>query len=116
VTRQEDVEEALMRALMIPERRRHYGARLATPKTRDKLLDSFFHLDLRRAPERGAPDRCYVMSAHSEVDGQDSDLRTALETSSAICRRHSFRACRSLRLLEGEEPNERHILDRQASA
>ena len=39
-----DVEEALIRAFIVPERRRHYVARLASTKTREKLLGSVYHL------------------------------------------------------------------------
>jgi hypothetical protein len=130
-----DVEEALLRAFIVPERRKHYVARLATPKTRKKLLGSFYHLhdldprfahklkpslaypsfiyeELRR---RGAPDRCYVMSPTSDIDGQESDLREALEA--IIGRVHgTFLSCVPGRLgyFEGEELNERYILERPA--
>ena len=131
-----DVEEALLRAFIVPERRSHYIARLATPKSRKKLLDSFYHLhdldprfahrieprlqradsiydDLRR---RGAPERCYVMSASSDLDGQEAELRPTLEEIVG-CYDGTFVSCLPGRLgyFEGEEPNERYILERPAA-
>ena len=130
-----NVEEALLRAFIAPARRTHYVARLATPKTREKLLQRLpssarprpsirsriepslqradsIHDELRR---RGAPERCYVMSASSDFDGQDAELRQALEEIVGYCA-GTFLSCLPGRLgyFEGEEPNERYILERPA--
>lgn len=130
-----DVEEALLRAFIVPERRAHYIARLATPKTRKKLLGRFHHLHdldarfavrieprLQRSQwiydaliERGAPTRCYVMSDWSEFDQQELDLQ---ETLAKVVGTYSgtFISCIPGRLgyFEGEEPNERYILERSS--
>jgi hypothetical protein len=131
------VEEALLRAFIVPERRRRCVDRLATPRTRAKLLDGFHHLrdldpryavriepreqhagpihDALRA--RGAPDRCYVMSASSDLDGRTAELRSALEEIVGHAS-GTFVSCLPGRLayFEGEEPNERYLLERPPGA
>src|SRR4051812_16580290 len=131
-----NVEEALLRSFIAPERRSRYLGLLATPKKRKKLLQGFYHLhDLdprfarpiepslaraesiyRELRRRGAPERCYVMSASSELDGQEAELRQALEE---IVGWHdgTFLSCLpgQLGYFEGEEQNERYILERPAS-
>src|SRR5215211_9255569 len=104
-----NVEEALLRAFIVPERRGRYIELLRTPKARSKLLRSLHHLhdfdprfaerlDPRRPlvdfserhesyvdkiydvlRSRGAPEHCYVMSATSELDGQEAELHAALD-------------------------------------
>ena len=93
-----DVEEASLRAFIAPERRSRYLKLLGTPTGRKKLLHGFVHMkdldprfaygvrvghhdavsiydDLRRL---GAPERCYVMSASNDLDGQETELLSAL--------------------------------------
>src|SRR5437867_3456191 len=120
-----EVEEALLRAFIVPERRNHYVARLANRKTRKKLLASFYHLhdlDERYATridpraqradtidallrKRGAPDRCYIMSASSDLDGEYVALGEALREIVGWCD-GAFISCIPGRLgyFEGEEP------------
>jgi hypothetical protein len=66
--------------------------------------------ELRR---RGAPDECYVMSASSVLDGQQVALRDALDD---VVGWHdgTFISCipGKLAYFEGEELNERYILER----
>jgi hypothetical protein len=131
-----DVEEALIHAFIVPERRSRYIALLATQKKRKKLLDSFYHLhDLdprfahrfdpssqhadwiyKALRKQGSPDRCYVMSPSSELDGQETDLRKALEETVGS-NGGTFLSCIPGRLgyFEGEEYNERYILERPTS-
>lgn len=109
--------------------------RLAKERTRRKLLDRFHHfhdLDPRYAtriepseqnPERiyellrarGAPDDCYVMSAMSDLDGQTVPLAEALSDVVGWCS-GTFLSCIPGRLayFEGEETNERYVLERRS--
>ena len=96
-----DVEEATLRAFIRRERRQRYVALLSSRVKRKKLLRELPHrvahdLDDRfawRVPreadspsgmydwlrQRGAPERCHVISEVSEIDGTEMDLREALE-------------------------------------
>lgn len=129
-----EIEESLLRAFIVPGKRERYVSRLALPKARQKFMNShLFHmkdLDLRFAEriepisqraatiysmlrERGAPSTCYVISGSSDRDGTESDLRKALdETVGSIG--GTFLSCvhGKLAYFEGEEPNERYILQR----
>jgi hypothetical protein len=124
-------EEATLRAFIRPERRRRYVERLV--HARQRLLQQFHHLhdlDPRYAErieprqqtperilellrERGAPARCHVFSASSELDGQDVELERAIRE---IVWWHdgTFISCipGKLAYFEGEEENERYILQR----
>jgi len=84
-----DIEEAILRAFIRPERADQYVTQLKKKQRREKLrfdLDNLFDLDGRwiRSLSReddnpralyaflrklGAPESCYVMSAYSEYDG-----------------------------------------------
>jgi hypothetical protein len=121
-----------VRAFIHPRRREQFLSRLASPRTRRKLLDQLAHFrDLdprfaRRIPpgERtadkvyrrlkglGAPATCYVLGS-GELDGREIDLREALE---AIVSQSfgDFLSCIPGRLgyFEGEEADERYILER----
>jgi hypothetical protein len=72
-------------------------------------LDKIYEL-LRR---RGAPTRCYVMSASSDLDGQEVDLMEALKEVVGF-NDGTFISCIPGRLayFEGEELNERYVLQR----
>lgn len=78
-------------------------------KRRDAHVAWIFDL-LRNA---GASDRCYVISASSELDGQEANLREALD---AVVGWYdgTFISCvpGKLAYFEGEELNERYILQR----
>jgi hypothetical protein len=129
-----DVEEALFRAFIIPRRKSHYVARLANPKTREKILWALDHgvvrdLDPRytfqvepgyQTPDhiygflrgRGAPERCYVMSGDWEVDGKYLPLKEALNgigpfLISCIPGRLAF--------YESDEESGRYILERPSN-
>jgi hypothetical protein len=67
--------------------------------------------DLLRS--RGAPSRCHVMSASSNLDGQEVDLRAALEDVVGH-NDGTFISCIPGRLayFEGEGSNERYVLQR----
>ncbi len=96
-----DVEEATLRAFIRRERRQRYVALLSSRVKRKKLLGELDHrvegdLDGRFAwplwrhadspsglydflRQRGAPERCHVISSIPELDGNEMDLREALE-------------------------------------
>lgn len=131
-----EVEEKLLRSFVVPEKREQYMSRLALPNARQKFMNShFFHmrdLDPRFAAridrseqtageiylmlrERGAPSHCYVLSGSSDRDGTETDLRQALEETVGSVG-GTFLSCvhGALAYFEGEEPNERFLLQRQA--
>ncbi|MDX6407054.1 MAG: hypothetical protein QOE13_125 [Gaiellaceae bacterium] len=96
-----DLEKAVFRAFVHPDRKSHYVNRVENPKTREKLLWELDHrlvrdLDPRyafpiepghrnadqiyaRLRSRGAPNRCHVMGGGWEMDGKDAPLKEALE-------------------------------------
>ncbi len=126
-------EEGFIRAFVVPDRRDRFLKLLATQRGRKKLTAQFAHfydLDPRfshllpppdhsvdaiyqHLAANGASDTCYVMG-DSELDGRVVDLREALEE---IVGRSfgNFISCIPGRLgyFEGEEPNERYILERK---
>jgi len=127
-------EEPLVRAFIDRAKREQYLSRLASRKTRRKfILKHFAHmrdLDQRYAhrleprdahPEtiyaelrrRGAPDDCYVLSSRSSLDGQELPLHDALDDVVGSSD-GTFVSCvpGKLAYFEGEEPNERYILER----
>ena len=127
-------EEALIRSFIDPVKREQYVSRLASPKTRQKfILKHFAHmrdLDQRYAyrieprdahtetihaelHRRGAPDHCYVLSSSSSLDEQEMPLRDALDEIVGSSD-GTFVSCipGKLAYFEGEEPNERYILER----
>ena len=67
--------------------------------------------------DRGAPRRCFAVSAEPELDGQEHDLREALDqvVGSTF---GTFLSCIPGRLayFEGESPNRRYILERPPSS
>ena len=129
-----EIEEALVRAFIVPHELRRYASRLALPKARQKFMNShLFHmrdLDPRYATRiapvdqhaskifemlraRGAPERCYVISGSSDRDGTEAELRKALDETVGNYD-GTFLSCvhGKLAYFEGEEPNERYILAR----
>ena len=93
-------EEALVRAFILPARRARCLAFLRNPKRREDLTRQLYHfnyLDPRflvsipprdRRPtalaellkKKGAPAKCWVISADQELDGREIDLLEALKT------------------------------------
>jgi hypothetical protein len=127
-------DEALVRAFIDPAKREQYLSRLASPKTRQKFISKHFphmrDLDQRYAHRleprdahaetiyaelhrRGAPDHCYVLSSSSSLDGQEVPLYDALDDVVGSSD-GTFVSCipGKLAYFEGEEPNERYILER----
>jgi hypothetical protein len=126
-------EEALFKRFVAYPRRKRLLTLLADPKKRQKLLNELYHFhDLdprfahRIAPReqfaekiyavlrsKGAPASCYVMSDDADLDGRDMDLREALERTVGQGG-GTFLSCLpgQLAYYEGEEPNERYILER----
>jgi hypothetical protein len=133
------VEEALIRAFIVPAKRRRYLDKLDSPKARHRFLNENIHhmadLDERYAqkldPRRpraeslviqiydrlrklGAPSRCYVIST-GDLDGREGELREVLETVVGAFQ-GTFISCIPGRLayFEGELENDRYILERPA--
>jgi hypothetical protein len=127
-------EEALVRAFIDPAKREQYLSRLMSSKARQKfILTHFPHmrdLDQRYAhrleprnadaetiyaelQRRGAPVHCYVLSAGTSLDGQEVPLHDALDDVVGSSD-GTFVSCipGKLAYFEGEEPNERYILER----
>ncbi len=126
-------EVALVRAFMRPAVQEQWLARLAQPKTRKKMVHKLYHFhDLdpgfaHRIPARdqdvvtihrllrtkGAPETCYALSTDDALDGQTVALRQALET---VVGRWggTLLSCvpGKLGYFEGEEQNERYLLER----
>jgi hypothetical protein len=129
-----NVEEELIRAFVIKERRERLVAGLANPRRRRQVLDSlnhFGHLDARYAqiivpiaqtPQgianilkgKGAPDACYVISGNAKLDGQEMPLTAALERVVGMGL-GTFISCvpGMLGYFEGEEAGARYVLDRR---
>jgi hypothetical protein len=88
-------EEAIVRTFIIPEKRKRYLNLLGKKKRRPKVLDALNHfrdLDLRYCialpssedvvaalRARGAPEKCYLISAIPELDGREMILSEAIE-------------------------------------
>jgi hypothetical protein len=130
-----NVEEELIRAFVLKERRERLIAGLADPRRRRQVLDSldhFRHLDTRYAQSvlsrtqtpqgiegilkrKGAPDTCYVISANAKLDGKAMSLTTALEQVVGIGL-GTFISCVPgvLGYFEGEEAGARYVLERRA--
>lgn len=89
-------EEAIVRAFIIPDKRDRYLTLLGKKKRRPKLHDALNHLldldpryciplhsseDVVAAlQDRGAPEKCYVISAIQELDGREMSLTVAIES------------------------------------
>jgi hypothetical protein len=129
------IEERVVRTLIAPQRRAQYLSRLASEKTRQKFMNThLFHMRdldarfaqqlptgqqnsedvLRLLHERGAPDRCYVISGSSDFDGEEVELGAAVDDvfdgSDG-----TFVVCVPDRLayFQGEEPGEGYLLERR---
>jgi hypothetical protein len=126
------IEEAVVRAFIVPAKRKQYVSRLGLPKARQSFMNGhLFHmrdLDPRYATRidpvdqhsakifemltaRGAPHCCYVISASSDLDGTGVELKEALDAMVGTYD-GSFLSCvhGKLAYFEGEEANERYIL------
>jgi hypothetical protein len=133
-------EEALIRTFIVPEKRTQYLSRLSSPRTRQRFMVSHLcHMRERFAKridphmplvphterhdaqvariysllrERGAPERCYVISASSDLDKQELGLKNALEEI-VVWHDGTFISCipGKLAYFEGEDHNDRYILE-----
>jgi hypothetical protein len=126
-------EEEFVKAFILPSRRSRYLSFLESKKGRKKflnVLDHFDDLDPRHSraispshqtvegiekvlKQKGAPLLCHVMSSNNDIDNQDMPLREALMQ--VIGRgMGTFISCipGKLAYFEGEEENERLILER----
>jgi hypothetical protein len=90
------------------ERLKIHRPLVAFEARRASYIDALYAL-LR---DRGAPSRCYVVSA-TELDGQEADLREALERVRGSSE-GTFISCIPGRLayFEGETPDQQYILQR----
>lgn len=127
-------EEEFVSRFVVPEKRRRYLSLLESPKGRKKLLDSLDHfsdLDSRYAhplptnaqtvkaveailKQKGAPDKCHVLSSDPDLDNQEMGLSDAIVRTLG----HGAGTVIScipgkLGYFEGEEPNTRYILERE---
>ena len=82
-------------AFVDPRRRSRFRAFVSSKKRRAKFIKELYHLcwllderwlqevvvaDVHEAlRQRGAPDNCYVMSVHEDLDGRRMKLQEALE-------------------------------------
>jgi len=91
-------EEQFARAFVVPEKRARYLSLLGTQRGRKKLLNGLNHchdLDPRFSKlipsneqseesiesllrQKGAPDKCHVMSDNPDIDNQEMSLKDAL--------------------------------------
>jgi hypothetical protein len=132
-----DPAENLVKAFIAPERAPRYLALLAKRGGRAELRVKLAHLtDLDRRFARpvggsdatpagierlllaaGAPKRCYVLSENVAIDGNDLDLREALDQIVGGGM-GTFVSCIPGRLayFEGEGPQERFVLSRVNSS
>ena len=127
------VEAAVVRSFVEPMKRPQYITRLGATKTRQKFMKGhLFHMRdldpryahrirpgeqntedvMRLLRERGASDRCYVISASSEYDGKEVELRIALDDVFGGRTDGTLISCDPDRLgyFQGEEPGEGYIL------
>jgi hypothetical protein len=130
------VEEVVIRSFIQPRKRAQYITRLGSTKTRQKFMNGHLchmrDLDpryayrippgqqnsedvLRLLRERGSCDRCYVISGSSDYDGEEVDLRLALDELFSSSIAGTFIVCGAERLgyFQGEEPGEGYILERR---
>jgi hypothetical protein len=97
-------EEQFARAFVVPEKRARYLSLLESQRGRKKLLNDLNHchdLDPRFAKpipsnkqseqsienllkQKGAPDKCHVMSDNPEIDNREMSLRDALSKTVAM--------------------------------
>ena len=129
-----DAEELTLRAFLKPSRKRRWVEALRS-KRRAKATARFYHdfaADLdpryfeqvpssrasaaalyRTLREKGAPERCYVVSARADLDGHELDLRAVLEAIAAGGV-GTLVSCVPGRLayFEGEDPEDRYVLAR----
>lgn len=126
-------EEEFVKAFIVPSKRARYLSLLESSKGRLKLIQGLDHLndlDLRYAKlipagqqsinniemilnQHKAPAFCHVMSSNSEIDNQNMSLHKALEKTVGQGM-GTVISCipGKLAYFEGEEPNERYILER----
>jgi hypothetical protein len=129
------VEQAAIRSFIEPAKRAQYVTRLGSTETRQKFVNSHLYhmrdLDqryahrippgkqnaadvLRLLRERGASDRCYIVSSSSDYDGTEADLPLALDDVFSGGAAMIFLVCEPKRLgyFQGEDPGEGYILER----
>ena len=118
-----------------PRSRNRFRESFANPRRRDKLrrkLALFAPLDPRFTDEagsnekrgwtlaslrdRGAPERCFLLSEDSDLDGREMLLTDALDEMDAGSELATFVSCIPGRLayFRGEDVENRHILERPA--
>jgi hypothetical protein len=128
-------EEAIIKAFVVPGKRTQYLARLRSSKTRQKFMNAhLFHMHdlderyarqlpggqrnaanvLRLLRELGAGDRCYVISASSDYDGREVDLKLAVDDIFDGGADGTLIGCQpdGLGYFQGEEPRQGYILER----
>jgi hypothetical protein len=139
-----DHEDALVSAFIVQPKRARWREKLASPKGREAFLAAWKFTDIdQRYCERidphhpkvefekraeadnqrlyelprksGAPRRCHVISASSDLDGQEVDLRQAIDEVVGYCE-GTFISCIPGRLVFFEGYLERFLLRRAAAS
>lgn len=126
-------EAEFIRRFVIPQKRRRYLSLLESHKGRKKLLEALDHFDelhpeyARLLPadaqtvtqievlltRKGALERCHVTSSNASIDNREMPLRQALQETVGSGS-GTIISCIPGRLayFEGEEQNQRYILER----
>jgi hypothetical protein len=125
-------EEALVKAFLLPVRRRRYLEFLKTPKNRKKSIEQlahFKHLDPKVATRvagsqsdpatllklllgKGAGTKCWVISENSDLDGKEIDLQMALKETVGH-QMGTFISCIPGKLAYFEDEDGRYVLERK---
>jgi hypothetical protein len=126
-------EAEFIRRFVIPQKRRRHLSLLESHKGRKKLLEALDHFDeldpqyARLVPadaqtvshievllkRKGALERCHVTSSNAGIDDREMPLRQALQETVG-CGCGTIISCipGKLAYFEGEEQNQRYILER----
>jgi len=126
-------EEQFARSFIVPEKRDRYLSMLDSKRGRKKLRDGLYHcrdLDRRFAhlvpsgeqysesiervlKSKGAPEKCYILSADDEFDGREMSLSEALSEVVGFVP-GTFISCIAGKLgyFEFEDMSERYVLEK----
>ena len=127
-----DCEIALVKAFVVPQKRKRYVGFLSSPGRREKFVRELYHFQdfdpacmvplsgdndsdeglLSELRRRGAGDRCYVISVSKDLDGVAGPLEEIVKKVFAF-EEGTIISCipGQLAYYEGEAPKNRFILD-----
>lgn len=125
-------EELFVKNFIIPRKRERYAELLGKEKSRDKILNEFrIHWDLvkefmtlvppnqqfskgiyKLLKDKGAPQKCYLISNNWDIDGKEMTLSEALEQTVGYGS-GTFVSCIAGKLgyFESDEASDRYILE-----